>query len=214
MKLYIYENCPFCARTAFVANALNLNIDYQVVDYADAQTLIDLVGQKVVPVLEKDDGTAMAESLDIIQYFIECAGQNVSLEPTAETKKFQRETFPLLMKFGIPRWPTLGLKEFVNDQSIQAWRDKKETDETTFESLLAQTPQIIEEINRTLIEAEKIIKPESGKSSLPLIDQAIMFSMLRGYFADETIVWPAELTLWMEKNSNNLGANLLRTTIP
>nr|WP_240697451.1 MULTISPECIES: glutathione S-transferase N-terminal domain-containing protein [Vibrio] len=56
MKLYIYEHCPFCARVAYVANALKLNVEYQVVDYADAQTLIDLIGQKMVPVLEKADG--------------------------------------------------------------------------------------------------------------------------------------------------------------
>lgn len=62
MKLYIYDHCPFCARVAFVARSLGLTVELVSVDYHDAQTLIDLIGKKMVPVLEKDDGSIMAES--------------------------------------------------------------------------------------------------------------------------------------------------------
>ena len=70
MKLYIYDHCPFCARVAYIAQSLELNIELVSVDYDDAQTLIDLIGKKMVPVLQKDDGSIMAESLDIIAYFM------------------------------------------------------------------------------------------------------------------------------------------------
>lgn len=62
MKLYIYDHCPFCARVAFVARSLGLTVELVSVDYHDAQTLIDLIGKKMVPVLEKDDGSIMRKA--------------------------------------------------------------------------------------------------------------------------------------------------------
>ena len=209
MKLYIYEHCPFCARVAYVANALKLNVEYQVVDYADAQTLIDLIGQKMVPVLEKDDGTVMAESMDIIADFIAQAGIDVVAVSSEETLAFQRETFPLIQKIGYPRWAKLNLKEFATEESVAAWHAKKETEELNFVRLLENTEQIVADVNAQLVQAETLIQPNAGKSPLPLVDQAIYFSLLRGFFAEPTVTWPQELTLWLETNSNELGASLL-----
>ncbi len=70
MKL-IFDHCPFCARVAYIAQSLGPNIEHISVDYDDAQSLIDLIGKKMVPVLQKDDGSIMAESLDIITYFMD-----------------------------------------------------------------------------------------------------------------------------------------------
>lgn len=210
MKLYIYEHCPFCARVAYVANALNLNIEYQVVDYADAQTLIELIGQKMVPVLEKDDGTVMAESLDIVAYFMEQADTDASAMPQESTIDFQRATFPLVQRIGYPRWTKIGLKEYPTEESVAAWQAKKETPELNFERLWEDTPNIVKDINQHLVVAESVVNPKDGKSPLPLVDQAICFSMLRGFFSEPTIVWPEQLKLWMEVNSNDLGASLLR----
>lgn len=46
MKLYIYDHCPFCARVAYIAQSLGLDIELVSVDYDDAQTLIDLIGKR------------------------------------------------------------------------------------------------------------------------------------------------------------------------
>ncbi|MEI8655707.1 glutaredoxin 2 [Vibrio sp. Hal054] len=211
MKLYIYEHCPFCARVAYVANDLNLNVEYQVVDYADAQTLIDLIGQKMVPVLEKADGSVMAESMDIIAYFIEQAGIDAIVAPSEETLVFQRETFPLIQRIGYPRWTKLNLKEFATEASVTVWQAKKETEELNFVRLLENTEKIVADVNAQLVKAEALIQPNVGKSPLPLVDQAIYFSLLRGFFAESTIKWPQELKLWLETNSNDIGASLLKS---
>ncbi len=66
MKLYIYEHCPFSARVRFVAGMLNIQLDVINIAYDDESTTTNLIGAKQVPLLIKDDGEAMAESLDII----------------------------------------------------------------------------------------------------------------------------------------------------
>lgn len=73
MKLYIYEHCPFSARVRFVAGMLNIQLDVINIAYDDESTTTNIIGAKQVPLLIKDDGEAMAESLDIINYFLELA---------------------------------------------------------------------------------------------------------------------------------------------
>lgn len=209
MKLFIYQHCPFCARVAYVANTLKLELEYQVVDYADAQTLVDLTGQKQVPVLQKEDGSVMAESLDIMAYFFAQVGQEVKITAANETLDFQRESLPLLQKIGYPRWPALGLKEFATSKSIDAWQKKKQTADLNFAQLLANTATIVDEVNGQLLKAEQQLQLSDKESELPLFDQAIYFSLLRGLAVEPSIVWPKALREWLENKSRELNIGLL-----
>jgi glutaredoxin 2 len=67
MKLYIYEHCPFCARARMIFGLKGLPVDLQVIMEGDVETPIRLIGKKVVPILEKADGTFMSESLEIVR---------------------------------------------------------------------------------------------------------------------------------------------------
>lgn len=209
MKLYIYDHCPFCARVAFVARSLGLTVELVSVDYHDAETLIDLIGKKMVPVLEKDDGSIMAESLDIISYFMDLANSDEPREPANPVTQFQTRAFPLTQRIGRPRWWKLDLPEYRTEESKAAWRESKETDEFNFDKLIEQTPQFVQLINPLLKDAELLLNFEKGESTLPLIDQAVYFSMLRGFYVESSIEWPPTLDRWMERKSKELGVGLL-----
>ncbi|WP_333912704.1 glutaredoxin 2 [Vibrio coralliirubri] len=210
MKLYIYDHCPFCARVSYIAQSLGLNIELVSVDYDDAQTLIDLIGKKMVPVLQKDDGSIMAESLDIIVYFMELKSSDEQRVPSEQVTAFQTRVFPLTQQIGRPRWWNLDLAEYRSAGAKEAWRASKETECFNFEELLEKTPQFVQLINPLLKDAELLLDLENGESSLPLIDQAVYFSMLRGFCVEATIEWPNDLNRWMETKSQELGISLLR----
>ncbi|MBE8578577.1 glutaredoxin 2 [Vibrio sp. OPT18] len=210
MKLYIYDHCPFCARVSYIAQSLGLNIELVSVDYDDAQTLIDLIGKKMVPVLQKDDGSIMAESLDIIAYFMELKSSDEQRVPSEQVTAFQTRVFPLTQQIGRPRWWNLDLAEYRSAGAKEAWRASKETEGFNFEELLEKTPQYVQLINPLLKDAELLLDLENGESSLPLIDQAVYFSMLRGFCVEATIEWPNDLNRWMETKSQELGISLLR----
>lgn len=125
MKLYIYEHCPFSARVRFVAGMLNIQLDVINIAYDDESTTTNLIGAKQVPLLIKDDGEAMAESLDIINYFLELASSNESSQPSAPVLDWQKQAFLPLQKVGYPRWSNMTLPEFATETSKQAWRAKK-----------------------------------------------------------------------------------------
>lgn len=71
LKLYTYENCPYCEK---VRNAFaDMGIDYEEID-AERETpgsleLIELGGKQQVPFLvDEEQGIFMYESDDIISY--------------------------------------------------------------------------------------------------------------------------------------------------
>ncbi len=93
MKLYIYENCPFSARVRYVAGMLNIPLDVITLDYDDDQTTKELIGSKQVPLLIKESGEALSESLDIIQFLLESVNSWETAQPAQATLDWQRSAF-------------------------------------------------------------------------------------------------------------------------
>ncbi|MBY4952672.1 glutathione S-transferase N-terminal domain-containing protein [Pantoea sp. DY-17] len=76
MKLYIYEHCPFCVRARMIFGIKKIPFELRVMSEADAETPTSMVGKKIAPILEKDDGTFMAGSRDIVHYVDgQCGGR-------------------------------------------------------------------------------------------------------------------------------------------
>ena len=68
MKLYVYEHCPYCiiTRMAFAVKKIPYTMEY--LYYDDVKAHVDKIGVKQVPILQKDDGSHMGESIDIVKY--------------------------------------------------------------------------------------------------------------------------------------------------
>ena len=199
MKLYTYSHCPFCARVSYIAGKLNIKLEEVVIDCDDIETPTSLIGKKMVPILQKDDGSIMAESNDIIRYFLQLKDTNESTEPSENSIEWQSDAFLPLQKIGYPRWSSLNLSEFSTESSRVAWKDKKQTTELNFAQLLSSTSEIVSQVNEFLITSEKLLNINNGKSSVSLFDSAIYFSILRGLYCEATIKWPAQLNLWMKE---------------
>ncbi|SJL82838.1 glutaredoxin 2 [Vibrio palustris] len=208
LKLYVYEHCPFCARVSFVAGMLKIPFEQIVLAYDDVATPTQLVGKKAVPILVKEDGTAMDESMDIIDYFLQLRLPNTpQVAPSEEVSHWQSKAFPLLQKIGYPRWHELGLGEFLTVASRQAWQDKKETDELNFIALKDNTAEIAVQVSDLLQHAEPILFSPKGMPTL--IDEAIMFSLLRGWVCEPSIEWPRNVMQWLRDRSASTGVSVL-----
>ena len=209
MKLYIYEHCPFCARTRYVGRMLGIEFEEVMLTYEDEATPVALVGKKIVPILEKDDGSIMPESADIIAYFLSLKGQTFT-QALPTTLDWQSATFPFNQKLGYPRMHYLPLGEFLTPESRVAWQAKKESATLNFEQLLVDTLMINQQTAPLLEHAEKNIQLVNGESTLPLFDQAIYFSLLRVLVISPELTWPTALITWLEKQSLATKIPLLR----
>jgi len=67
MKLYIYDHCPFCVKARMIFGLKNLPLELIVMLNDDEQTPKKLIGQKMAPILQQADGSAVPESMDIVR---------------------------------------------------------------------------------------------------------------------------------------------------
>src|ERR1700684_4599709 len=113
MRLYLFEHCSVCFRVRMTAALKRLHLQETVVVEDDSETMIGLVGKRVIPILVKDDGRPMLESMDMVAH-IDVLGDPVLTGPQraevgAWADKVVARTAPLTM----PRYPLLGLPEFA-----------------------------------------------------------------------------------------------------
>src|SRR5215471_10550851 len=111
MRLYLFDHCSICFRVRMAAALKRLHLQETVVLEDDSDTMIHLVGKRVVPILVKNDGQPMLESMDMVGY-IDGLSDPVLTGPerseiAAWTDTIVVKTMPLTW----PRYALLGLPE-------------------------------------------------------------------------------------------------------
>ena len=142
MKLYIYDHCPFCVRARMIFGLRGVEVENIILANDDEDTPIGMIGAKQVPILEKDDGTFMGESLDIVHYIDETAGKGrLKTEVRPELQAWLDKVGEYNNRLAQPRLVKIGLPEFATESAIQYFIDKKEKNIGNFETNLNETAQ-------------------------------------------------------------------------
>jgi glutaredoxin 2 len=68
VKLYIFEHCSLCFRVRMTAALKRRHLQETIVLDDDTETMMALVGKRQIPILVKDDGRAMLESMDMVRH--------------------------------------------------------------------------------------------------------------------------------------------------
>ena len=66
-RVYVYDHCPFCVRVRLALGMKNIKSDLVFLANDDIETPTKLVGKKLAPIMQFEDGSAMMESLDIVE---------------------------------------------------------------------------------------------------------------------------------------------------
>ena len=151
MKLYVYDHCPFCTRARMAAALRGVATELVYLPNDDEDTPIRLIGAKQLPILQKEDGSHMGESLDIVRYFYRqdssALDEAVRPEIQAWMDAFGDWGYRLIM----PRDVQLGLSEFAAESSVAYFKGKKEAWlEASFEQLLQETPRYLAQAQEAL----------------------------------------------------------------
>lgn len=96
MKLYIYDHCPFCLKARMIFGLKNIPVELIVLLNDDELTPTRMIGQKMAPILQKDDSRYMPESMDIVHYVDKLDGKplltgprNPAVETAAEGQRLR-----------------------------------------------------------------------------------------------------------------------------
>lgn len=191
MKLYVYNHCPYCVRARMVFGLKNLPLEMEMIANDDEATPVSLVGKKVVPILVKEDGTAMPESLDIVRYVDKQDGnpiitENIRPEVEAWAAKMSKVYNHLLL----PRFVKLDLAEFEQPSAIEYFVNKKAEFIGDFIQNFEDSEQYIQAVEPLLQELGGLIKSENALNGELSLEDIIIFPMLRNLSCVKGVSFP------------------------
>lgn len=209
MKLYIYDHCPFCVRARMIFGLKQLKVELITLLNDDEVTPTNLVGKKVVPILVKDDGTAMPESLDIVKYIDDNYGEKLlSEEIRPEIQEWIKLVSSYYNRLLLPRFIQLGLAEYKTQSAINYFVEKKTESIGNFEENLANSAEYIAKLEKDLIALENLIVSAEAINGKLSLEDIVLFPILRNLTCVAGVVFPQKVASYIEKMANLSQINL------
>ena len=201
MKLYHYDHCPYCVKARMIFGLKSVPVEVIPLANDDEATPIGLVGQKMVPILVREDGRAMPESLDIIRYIDGLAKYGPPLVAPSRKKPELEEWLQKMRtyhyKLAMPRWPQMDLPEFQTPEAI-AYFTKKKTEYTgPFAEALKESPQLMEVAQKELADLERLMGYTDWFWGEPTMDDFHVFANLRILTVVKGLEFPQKVNSYM-----------------
>jgi glutaredoxin 2 len=206
MKLYVYDHCPFCAKARMIFGLKSLPLELSFVLEDDADTPTKLVGKKTTPILEKADGSHMAESMDIVHYVDEHYGEQI-VTPVGENspiKVWHAAAWGPILRLSIPRLASADLPEFATPEARAAFRTRQTKNFGDFDELIGRTPELVLEVEGQLAELDILL---AGREQVDADDFAL-YPSLRMLSIVKGVKYPANVKRYMERMEQSTGVRL------
>ncbi len=198
MRLYLFEHCSLCFRVRMTAALKRLALHESVVRDDDSATMIDLVGKRVIPILVKDDGVPMLESMEMVAH-IENFGAPVLTGPqrgdvAAWAERAVAKTAPLTM----PRYPLLGLPEFSTAAARDHYTARKRKTYGDFGELRAKTREQIDALMPELETLDRLIESPDAVNGTLSLDDIRVLPLLRSAAVVKGLSFPSKVRDYFE----------------
>ncbi|EOW1601604.1 TPA: glutaredoxin 2 [Escherichia coli] len=210
MKLYIYDHCPYCLKARMIFGLKNIPVELHVLLNDDAETPTRMVGQKQVPILQKDDSRYMLESMDIVHYVDKLDGKPLLTgKRSPAIEEWLRKVNGYANKLLLPRFAKSAFDEFSTPAARKYFVDKKEASAGNFADLLAHSDGLIKNISDDLRALDKlIVKPNAVNGELSE-DDIQLFPLLRNLTLVAGINWPSRVADYRDNMAKQTQINLL-----
>ena len=205
MRLYMFEHCSLCFRVRMTAALKRLDLQETVVLDDDSDTMIGLVSKRVIPILVKDDGEPMLESMDMVRY-VDGIGGSVLTGPqrpevAAWADNVVAKTAPLTM----PRYPLLGLPEFGTVAALDHYNLRKRKAFGDFVELRANTRHYVRELLPDLEALDRFIESPTAINGKLSLDDIRVLPLLRSAAIVKGLRFPHKIREYFESMMNRVG---------
>ena len=194
MKLYLYDHCPFCVRARMIFPLRRLQVEEIYLPYDDETTPTGFVGAKLLPVLEKPDGTYLGESLEVVRFVdTHVNGGCLDMEVRPQIEFLMDEMAVNEYKLVLPRMVLLGLAEFPNQAAIDYYTVRKEAVIGDFKTNMAQSPVYIAQIEAVLEKLSRLVISSNGMKGYFSLEDILIFPLLRNLTMVRGLVIPKNI---------------------
>ena len=207
MKLYIYDHCPFCVRARMAAGLLGADVEEVILANDDEATPIGMIGAKQVPILQKEDGSFMGESLDVVRYLDREGRLKNEIRP--EIQAWFDKVGGYNTKLVHPRVVKIGLPEFETPEAVKYFTDKKEKNIGSFATNLDKTGQYVQRLHEDLAELETLMtEGGAGLNGEAGMEDVLVFPILRNLTVVRGVEWPQKVMDYLLRMSEASGVPL------
>lgn len=205
MRLYMFEHCSLCFRVRMAAALKRLHLQETVVLDDNSDTMIGLVGKRVIPILLTDGGQPMLESMEMVSY-VDGVGERILIGPerpevAAWADKVVAKTGPLTM----PRYPLLGLPEFATVAAVDHYTLRKRKTFGDFVELRANTRHYIKELMPDLEELDGLIEAPFAINGKLSRDDVRVLPLLRSAAVVKGLSFPQKVRAYFETMMGQIG---------
>jgi glutaredoxin 2 len=202
MKLYLYDHCPFCVRADMVANYKRVDHEKVYLLNDDEKSCFDLIGAKMLPILEDESGQAMGESLDIAKALDKMGAPEQQIRPEyntqAITDHIQNAGYAINCLL-FPRNIQIGLPEFATDAACAYFRGKKEEIiDQSFDHAFANTAEHKAKVEAMLASLPTLEYPSDHHGQISWSD-VIIYPTLRNLTMVKDLAFPDEVLRYIKE---------------
>jgi glutaredoxin 2 len=205
MRLYMFEHCSLCFRVRMIAALKRLHLQETVVLDDDSDTMIALVGKRVVPILVKDDGQAMLESMDMVAHVDGIGEPILSGRQRREVAAWADRIVAKLAPLTQPRYPLLHLPEFGTIAALDHYTLRKRRTLGDFVELRANTRQHISAVVPELEELDGLIDSPSAVNGELSLDDIRVLPLLRSAATVNGLRFPRRVHDYFETMMDRIG---------
>jgi len=205
MRLFLFEHCSVCFRVRMAAALKRLHLQETVVLDDDSATMIALVGKRVIPILVKDDGRAMLESMDMVAH-IEAQGDPVLTGPQrGEISAWAEGVTSKTKLLTWPRYSLLGLAEFGTVAALDHYIVRKRKTLGDFIELRAKTREQIDALMPDLETLDGLIESPTAVNGTLSLDDIRVLPLLRSAAVVKGLKFPQKVRAYFETMMSRIG---------
>lgn len=210
MKLYIYDHCPFCIKAHMIFGLKNIPVELIVLANDDDETPTRMIGQKMVPILQKDDSRYLPESMDIVHYVDQLDGKPLLTgKKNPAIDEWLRKVNSYANHLLLPRFAKSAFDEFSTPSARKYFTEKKEAMIGSFADHLAHSAGLTKKISEDLRTLDKRIVQPNGVNGELSEDDIQLFPLLRNLTLVAGINWPTRVADYRDNMAKQTQINLL-----
>lgn len=206
MKLYIYDHCPYCVRARMIFGLKNLPVQLCILPGDDAATPEAMIGKKMLPVLQKNDGSYLAESMDIVHYVDQLDGRALLTGTVlAEITQWINDTDSYLSRLLLPRMVRAPFAEFISQSARDDFSRKKQVLTGDFAENIANSGALIQQFNNDLERLAPLLRVNRDLS----VNDIQLFPLLRNAGMIAGVNYPSPVADYRDSMAQRSCVNLL-----
>ena len=211
MRLYMFEHCSLCFRVRMTAALKRIHLQETVVLDDDTDTLVSLVGKRVVPILLKDDGRPMLESMDMVKY-IDGIGEPILVGPQRpEIVTWADRAAEKTSLLTWPRYPLLGLPEFGTVAALDHYTMRKRKAIGDFVELRSKTRDHLRDLDSQLQALDRLVESPHAVNGKLSLDDVRVLPLLRSAAVVKGLRFPDKVRNYFESMMIRIGYHPLPT---